>query len=283
MSNHRSSYWCFTLHEEETPVIESKDMTYLVFQQEECPTTKKKHWQGYIEFKNRKRFEQVKDVLGQKAHIEARRGNSQQASDYCKKTETAVPGTQHEEGTLSKPAECGLDAVKAMIDAGGNAEDVAEQHYGQYMRYRKNIDHYIAMKYKQRIPKGFQLPHVEVFWGAPGTGKTRLVEERAAACGKTLFRMDFGDRDRVWWDGYAGEEWLLMDDFKGQMDRTRFLKLTGGYGHLQLWPVKGSMTSIYFTHIFITSNTPPSEWYPWLSPYEKGAIERRLPKVTEFK
>lgn len=282
MSNHRSAYWCFTLHEEETPFIESKDMTYLVFQQEECPTTKKKHWQGYIEFKNRKRFDQVKDVLGQKAHIEARRGNSQQASDYCKKTETAVPGTQHEEGTLSKPAGCGLDAVKELIDNGGTIKDVAAEHYGQYVRYRKNIEHYISMKYEETIPEGFSLPTVEVFWGAPGTGKTRLVVERAKTSGNALYQIHFGDKHQVWWDGYKGQKWLLMDDFEGQMDRTSFLKLTGGYGHLQLWPVKGAMTRLYFTHIFITSNVNPKEWYPWITGHKAGALERRLPNITEF-
>lgn len=283
MTEHRSPYWCFTIHEEEKPDIETKDISYLVYQQEECPTTKKKHWQGYVEFKNRKRFNQVKDILGEKAHIEPRRGNSQQASDYCKKTETAIAGTQHEEGTLSIPAQCGLDAIKVMIDKGAKIEQVAEEHFGQYLRYNKNIRDYISLKFKQEIPAGFAKVKVTVYWGKPGTGKTRRVEEYATLCQQALYRMDFGERERVWWDGYKGERWLLMDDFEGQMDRTRFLKLTGGYGHLQMWPVKGGMTNIYLTHIFITSNKNPDDWYPWLDDYRKGAVKRRLTEVLEFK
>lgn len=43
------------------------------------------HYQGYIEFKSRRSPKFVKDLLGVRCHIESRRGNSIEASDYCKK------------------------------------------------------------------------------------------------------------------------------------------------------------------------------------------------------
>lgn len=279
---HRSPYWCFTLHQDEKPDFKTDQVQYLVFQQEECPLTKKKHWQGYIEFKNRKRFNQVKDFLGNEAHIEPRRGTSQQAADYCKKPETAIAGTQHEEGTRSIPDQNGLEAVKRLIDEGKDMTEVAEEHFGQWCRYRKSFEAYQEIKRRTVIPQGFQPVEVEVHWGAPGTGKTRLVEDTAAAFGVALFRIDLAERDKVWWDGYNGEKWLLLDEFEGQMDRVRFNKLCGGYGHLQRWPIKGGFTNIFFTKIFITSNKNPEDWYPFLDNLQKGAVMRRLTKITKW-
>lgn len=279
---HRSPYWCFTLHQNDKPDIKTDQVQYLVYQQEECPETKRKHWQGYIEFKNRKRFTQVKDILGDQAHIEPRRGTSQQAADYCKKKETAIDGTQHEEGTRSIPDQNGLEAVKRMIDEGKDMTQVAEEHFGQWCRYRKSFEAYQEIKRRTIIPQGFHPVEVEVHWGAPGTGKTRLVEDTAAAFGNALFRIDLAERDKVWWDGYNGEKWLLLDEFEGQMDRVRFNKLCGGYGHLQRWPIKGGFTNIFITKIFITSNKDPEYWYPFLDHYQKQAVLRRLTKITKW-
>ena len=43
------------------------------------------HLQGYVYFKNKKSFKQVKTLLGDRYHIEAQRGSCEQAIDYCKK------------------------------------------------------------------------------------------------------------------------------------------------------------------------------------------------------
>lgn len=279
---HRSPYWCFTSYDDEGPEIDLNLVTYLVFQKETCPETKKEHWQGYVEFKNRKRFKQVKEILGDTCHIEPRRGNGQQASDYCKKTETAIAGTQYEYGELTIPATNGIDAVKKFIDEGATEIEIADQHFGTYIRYGRGIRDYLMMKRIAKIPSGYKPIDVWVGWGKPGTGKTKFVEELAKQSGTPLYRLDMGQGERTWWDNYNMEPWLLLDDYEGQIDRTRFLKLTGGYGHLQQWPIKGGFTRILFTRIFITSNKNPEDWYPFLDTYQKGALQRRLTKIQKF-
>jgi len=87
----RSLYFCFTLNNWTEPeqeqlraLILSPRVGYLVFGREvgESGTP---HLQGYIEFQERLRLNQVREYLPPRAAIFVRRGNGVQASEYCKK------------------------------------------------------------------------------------------------------------------------------------------------------------------------------------------------------
>ncbi len=43
------------------------------------------HLQGFVQMKVRKRTNPMKEIIGQRAHLEKRRGKPEQAADYCKK------------------------------------------------------------------------------------------------------------------------------------------------------------------------------------------------------
>ena len=43
------------------------------------------HLQGYVEFENARTLGGVKKLIGDRAHLEIRRGSAKQASEYCKK------------------------------------------------------------------------------------------------------------------------------------------------------------------------------------------------------
>lgn len=94
--NIRQRDWCLTLHDVEVfekiqrqQLIADTDadkIKYFVMGNEVCPTTNKKHIQGYIYYTNARTFSAVKKEYPT-AHIEARleASSPQQASDYCKK------------------------------------------------------------------------------------------------------------------------------------------------------------------------------------------------------
>ena len=50
-------------------------------------------------------------------------------------------------------------------------------------------------------------PEVWVLWGPSGTGKSRFV----AACWPDAF---WKAPESKWWDGYSGQETVVLDDFK---------------------------------------------------------------------
>ena len=86
-----------------------------------------------------------------------------------------------------------------------------------------------------------------------------------------------------WWDGYDGEEILLIDDFYGQVQVARMLHLLRGY-QCRL-PIKGGFTYAQWQKVYITSNNPPHEWYmKWEKiPLEvQDAFFARITTITEI-
>lgn len=86
-----SKYWCFTyfyddnFNMETLETILSKVAEKWIFGLEECPTTKKKHLQGYLEFKFKARPLECKLLKDYVMHWEKRKGTEQKNIDYCSK------------------------------------------------------------------------------------------------------------------------------------------------------------------------------------------------------
>jgi len=66
-------------------MLQEIDTKYIVYGFEFGKKEKTPHIQGYMEFDKAKTFLTVKKMLGDKAHIEARKGTAKQASEYCQK------------------------------------------------------------------------------------------------------------------------------------------------------------------------------------------------------
>jgi len=90
----KSTRWAFTAYEAQWELF--KVVPEITAEQgwqiEECPTTGKPHYQGYIRTKRQCRMAQlIKAYPG--VHIEVAR-NWDATVAYCKKTDTAIPGSQ---------------------------------------------------------------------------------------------------------------------------------------------------------------------------------------------
>lgn len=77
--------YCFTSFNEIKPNMEK--IKYIIYQPEICPSTNKKHYQGYVEFYKKTNLKNSKIYLGdEKIHLEKRHGSRESAKAYCKKT-----------------------------------------------------------------------------------------------------------------------------------------------------------------------------------------------------
>lgn len=90
----KSTRWAFTAYEAQWDLFKTvPELTAEQgWQEETCPETGRKHYQGYIRTKRQCRFTQMKKAYPG-VHIEVSR-NWDALLNYCKKKETATEGTQ---------------------------------------------------------------------------------------------------------------------------------------------------------------------------------------------
>lgn len=208
---------------------------YICWGIEKCPTTGKQHWQGFIIFAGRThKMPAAKRIIngGDGCHLEPRRGSRQEARDYCRKdgefTERGLFDALTKEQLFRQPIEF-----------------LKENHPEFYCRYYKGLE--------RLQPKGNKHREVEIHvrWGKPRTGKTRYVMEM-----DSVYKWDHPFK---WFDGYEGEEILLIDDYKkGDIARGLLLQILDGY-RMKL-EIKGSHTWALWKKVYITSNSEPRIW-----------------------
>lgn len=149
-----AKYCCFTAwvdkHAEGwAPEYEAKTMNYLVYQLEECPETKRRHYQGYVEFKKSTRLNTARKALGINEggwHAQNRIGSAEQARTYCTKEDSRLEEPQ-EFGEMSTPPghkgaghRTDLSKVSSDIKSGMSLKKIALENPDEYIKYHNGIE-----------------------------------------------------------------------------------------------------------------------------------------------
>jgi len=218
------------------------------------------HWQLMVTFSRKIRLRGLKLIFGPTCHAEPSRSSA--ANDYVWKEHTRVEGTQFELGTspLDRGNANDWEKIRDFAKRGeldSIPGDVYVRNYGNLRRIGQDNLAPVAIVRK-----------VKVFWGATGTGKSRLAWNEA---GLDAYPKDPRSK---FWDGYRSHRHVVIDEFRGDIDVSHLLRWFDRY------PVnveiKGSSVVLSATDIWITSNLPPTSWYPQLDPMTLGALLRRL-------
>lgn len=267
-----TKYVCLTIYGDYEP-IENKDYSYAIYGKEICPETKRSHWQVYIESVKRHRISWYSKRFNN-AHVEIRKGTGLQASEYCKKD-----GEYIEFGELSGEyagKRNDLLAIKKKIDEGKTMIDIADNHFESFIRFNRGFSLYKSLKTKKRDFK----THVTVFYGLTGTGKSRRAFEMAQAAESFYYVTITGDGP-VWWNGYEGQELVVINDYLGEFRYRYILQLLDRYP-IQV-PTKGNMIEFTSKSIIFTSSKHPSLWY--INPYaisQPNELLRRIEVIEEL-
>ncbi len=267
----RSRNFCWTVHKSldlDRVYSSHKDIIrYMCWGRETCPKTKKIHEQGWIQMKNQKDFNVVRKLLGGKCHLEIMKGSEAQNDTYCKKE-----GDFHTRGKYkSQGFRSDLEDVKKLLDDNGSMLDVANTHFGDYIRYFRGFGKYHEMITKERT-KTFRKVIVIVHAGKTGTGKTRMAVESTT----DHFMIQGGDLK--WWDGYQGETTLIIDEYANQITITDLLGILDGYQ--QRLPIKGGFTYANWTKVYITTNLECLHINA--KPEHRDALCRRVSTIIDF-
>lgn len=268
--------WCFTEHNVETEYKEVDGVRYMVYQKERCPETGKEHLQGYVELHKPQRISWLKKHISGTAHWESRKGTRDEAKAYCMKTDTRV-GEPVEIGKWNEKGQgqrTDLDAAAELIKKNPKKamDNMVDEMPSLFIKYHRGIEKMADNLMYRETKVKFRKVETYVYWGEAGTGKTREVFENV----NDLYILS-KDADTLWFDGYNGEDAILIDDFYGNIKYDFLLRLLDGYP-CRL-PIKGGHKWAMWTRVFITSNKKPEEWYSFgLLP----ALERRLTEITYF-
>lgn len=223
------------------------------------------HWQILLALKSKQRLLKTKSLFCNSAHLEPSR--SEAADEYVWKDETAVEGTRFEYGERPFRRNKATDwkIVRTNAESGNLKEipdDIYIRHYASLTRIAK--DHA-----RPGLRKGVECT---VLYGPTGTGKSHRAFQEA---GETAY---IKNPNVKWWDGYRGEENVIIDEFAGLIEITYMLRWIDKYPCMV--ENKGGALPLSATKFWITSNKHPSEWYPNATDAHRAALSRRLTSIT---
>lgn len=304
-----AKYWCYTSfhldpdeegYDDVTALAQKGVIQYRICQLEVCPDTKRIHEQGYIVLSKRMTMSKLKEFMPS-AHFEMRKGTHEEAvryfteiktqKHYCKKP---VPNcicvhctTHPPEMTVGEWMEFGDDSDvplfagertdwKKIVQLAkeGKFEQIEDEYPAQMLHCAKGIKEIYERHDKPRDPS---IPvEVEVYWGAPGTGKSK------AAYKKNPGAWMKSDMSTKWYDGYKGEQVIILNDFRGyNLKFSKLLNLLDRYP--QRVEKKGGSIELKCNKFIITTNPHPSKWYPSFKWDDENPLRRRITRIVEFK
>jgi hypothetical protein len=256
-------------------------MQYLIYQQEKCPKTGRHHWQGYVRFNAATYITRVKEAIGGQPHVETCRGTEGDNIEYVTKEDSRIAGPWEfgRRGRDEMPVRghrSDLQRLGEIVKQRGGLEQVIREHPGDFIKYHSGLT---KLSYTSIIDRRAEdEPDVRLYIGPSGSGKTRSVYSEWRS--DQIYQKD-GSK---WWDGYCGQEVILMDDWAGcsEVPPVELLKILDRYPHRV--QTKGGYVKLGMAVIIITTMIHWSEWYgkkqEWLD--QIIPFERRLKKIIQF-
>jgi len=158
-------------------------------------------------------------------------------------------------------------------------EEVAEEFPETFVKYHKGLTALKAVYDNKELGDKNRDMEVILLYGEAGTGKTREAQEEGRKRGR-VYILPPPNNGSTWWDGYEGQETVILDDFYG------WLKPHDLFRYLDIYPlklaIKGGTVAAQYTRVYITSNNNSDDWYKEGVRYNKEALERRIHKKAQF-
>lgn len=268
--------WSFTIQIPECLTAEQAGemwkpdhMKYLVFQ---CESGTHAHVQGYVHLTSRRAMSSVKNIFQNPGmHLEPAKGSAEQNRTYCTKEETRIGGPW-EFGEMPQPGRRNdLKRTTDKIHTGKRLAELAldPEEAVNIVKYHRGLSTLEYLLSRATVPTERNMQIITLY-GPSRIGKTHWVYQRYPAT--SIYKV--AQYQPIWWDGYYGQDILLVDDFNGEWPLAYIKQV------LDKWPfqcaVKGQFVPAAYTKVLITSNYGPDEWYKFAKDDEFDPLRQRL-------
>ncbi len=236
------------------------------------------HLQIVCQFDRTQRLAYLKTNIDPTAHWEPMRGTVQEAVAYCTKDDTRVEEpVYYGDMDITQGKRTDLETAITVMKEDGWDEFV-NRFPDIYVKYHRGMLSLLVETIQMRSGTPQAKSEVWFLHGPTGTGKTRLAF--SAGTGSSVYLKDPTHR---WWDGFTGQNVVIVDDFTAE-NRTG-VTLEYLLRLLDIYPisveVKGSMVKFNPEKIFITSNFSLEELFP--GHRQIDALKRRIDHIVEMK
>jgi len=267
----RGRRWCFTLNnpfdsEGNRLVLEwPGDVVYSVYQLEKGKEGTQ-HYQGYVCMSTAASLTAMRNMVP-KAHWEVCKGTHDQNKAYCTKAETRQDGPWEAGKEPEQGARNDLVAIKRKLDEDVPMDQIADEHFGSFLRYEKGFYAYKLLRAPERAWK----TEVEVHWGVTSAGKSHYAKQLQGA---------FWKEHGQWWEGYDGHTDVVIDEFYGWLTPSFLLRLFDDTP--MRVEVKGGSRAFVARRIIVTSNVPWENWWRPEVQFSRDAMRRRITKIVYY-
>jgi hypothetical protein len=200
-------------------VLNNSTAIYIAYGEEICPKTKKPHHQGFIYFSGaRGSIKGVAKLLG-KCNVGMCDGNLDQNDDYCSKENDLIEfGERPKQGFRND-----LEEVKSKIlEHKLSVDEICIENPNIYHQYGRTLnkleDIALRKKFRNWMTEGVWI------YGPTGTGKSHKAYEGF----NPVTHYNYPD-DNGWWDGYTGQEIVIINEFRGEIKYRELLTLCDKY------------------------------------------------------
>jgi len=255
---------------------ESKDIRFLTYGAETCPETGRPHHQMFMYLRGNTTYgnrtlNRLGNLFGPiHCKVMPMFGKVDENEYYCsKESELVKHGDEPKQGRRGDIDECAASIMAGEF----TVDQLCVENPGFFHQYGRTMDRLETIALRRKWRKWMTLG--EWITGPTASGKSHIAYQNFDPATHYIFNV----QDKGWWDGYCGQETVIINEFRGQIAFSELLDLVDKWPKMVRWRNKESVPFLA-KKVIISSICSPRECYPNVAYDRWGQFDRRFEVVT---